>query len=324
MCVLGFGSNVDCLKFTYAGMMGGLLPPENRETSWSIVSMGLYITKSAPEVGFNVVFLQLFFFMITLAVPLAYIVALLVLWMVPLTVKNQFRMYTIAEILHSWAAIDVFVAAVLAANVEIGAYVAASINDHLSYLLPVVKELFDQDDLLVVKAEMWTGFWITLICAVALFGCGILIMQSAHLALIDRLDAQGYDGIADAAWRSYKPPIMPRPYSPRNAPLQEEDLSFADDSFGEFGGLPPSAVLETQIKANNEDGSKSPTFGAKKPSLLKVSSGKLASKTSKQMLNNEGKRKGGAGDLANHYKTLLNEDQSSQSQSPNKSPRQKS
>jgi hypothetical protein len=59
------------------------------------------------------------FFIFAVAMPCAYVICLLVLWMVPLTYKFQSRLLTLTATIHAWSALEVFVISIIAALLEL-------------------------------------------------------------------------------------------------------------------------------------------------------------------------------------------------------------
>ncbi len=73
-----------------------------------------------PDPGsFGVFFLQISFFLFSIAIPLTFLIVLLILWIVPMKVHAQRSWFTFAEICNAWSAIEVFVLALIAAILEI-------------------------------------------------------------------------------------------------------------------------------------------------------------------------------------------------------------
>jgi len=69
--------------------------------------------------NFGVHFIQIVYFIFTMVVPLAFLLVLGVLWSFPMTIKQQKKIFVIAEIVNAWSAMEVFVLSLMASVLEI-------------------------------------------------------------------------------------------------------------------------------------------------------------------------------------------------------------
>jgi uncharacterized paraquat-inducible protein A len=79
----------------------------------------LFPESSIAENGLGTRFIQVSFFIFAVAMPIAYLVCLLVLWMIPMTYTAQSRLLTLTTTIHAWSALEVFVVSIIAALLEL-------------------------------------------------------------------------------------------------------------------------------------------------------------------------------------------------------------
>jgi len=80
---------------------------ESPITNYSLSSAGIAYPYSGDPNSIIMRLIQVFYFLLTLIVPLLLINILLYVWIFPLTIDFQLRMYYWVEILYAWAFIDV-------------------------------------------------------------------------------------------------------------------------------------------------------------------------------------------------------------------------
>lgn len=129
------GAYVYAFRFTFRGAAAYLLElvdPSLIETSQSLLSLGARIPGvSDPAHGsFGPLVIQAVFYMFAFVVPIVQLVVLLVLWYTPLRLRRQFQLYTTAEILHAWSALEVFVVSILAALLELQQFVGFIVDPY--------------------------------------------------------------------------------------------------------------------------------------------------------------------------------------------------
>lgn len=83
--------------------------------------------------------LQVSFFIFAVAMPCAYVLCLLVLWMVPLTYKFQSRLLTLTSTIHAWSALEVFVISIIAALLELQQFAQFIIGNRCDMINKVLK-----------------------------------------------------------------------------------------------------------------------------------------------------------------------------------------
>jgi hypothetical protein len=115
-------------RFTFGGLVAYLLElvsPALVDTSYSLLSLGARIPEvSDPAHGsLGPLVIQAVFYIFALVTPIVQLAALLVLWYKPLRLQRQFQLYVVAEVLHAWSGLEVFVISILAALLELQQFV---------------------------------------------------------------------------------------------------------------------------------------------------------------------------------------------------------
>ena len=124
--------------------------------------------------------------------PVAMLINVIFLWLVPLPRKAQKFFYTIAEILNAWSCLDVFVLAIIAAILEIGKFTEFIVGDKCDAINPFIVKYFDKtldghNTCFEVKAYLKGGCWLLFIAAIIFFISSNIVMRVCRNALNERL-----------------------------------------------------------------------------------------------------------------------------------------
>jgi len=111
-----------CFEMVESGALATLmLEPENRVNKFSLVDLGLQMTRGRQgDVGLHLV--QAIFFVFSLAIPIALLLLFLVLWLLPLSHSSQNTLMEVCQAMDAWAAFDVFAVAVTVSHFEFGLF----------------------------------------------------------------------------------------------------------------------------------------------------------------------------------------------------------
>jgi hypothetical protein len=124
------GALVPAIKFEFNGLLGLALEVFGEDIrAYSVVSMGLGMLypSTTPANVAGILFVQTLFLFIVLIAPLLLVVSFLVLWLAPLTLKEQLLIYFVCEILFAWES------SILVLAWFIGT--ALSVNDYISFVI---------------------------------------------------------------------------------------------------------------------------------------------------------------------------------------------
>lgn len=201
LCISGvlvaFGISIKSFEFSFHGAFGVLLKfLDNPDTlSFSVVSLGRAFPHSSIEPdSLGTRFIQVSFFIFAVAMPIAYVFCLLVLWMVPLTYKFQSRLLTITATIHAWSALEVFVISIIAALLELQQFAQFIIGNKCDMInkflrTPLANGLLHGDDKCFdVEATLKTGCWVLFAACAIYVLVGSLVVRGCHNALKVRLE----------------------------------------------------------------------------------------------------------------------------------------
>lgn len=142
VCCLGalvLGCVERTFSFHFKGLVGYLMGSD-AVASYSVFEIGSLIPSdsNAPN-SIGIRWIQFAFFAYAIAMPFLFLLSLLVLWIVPFTVRTQKRMIVAAEVLCAWSGMDVFVLALVVSLFEISQFaqfivVSPMIQSNLGYV----------------------------------------------------------------------------------------------------------------------------------------------------------------------------------------------
>lgn len=170
--------------------------------------MGQSIPQSTqhPD-SFGTRLIQSTFFLFALVVPVCHLIALKILWLLPLSARRQKQLYTLCEILNAWSALDVFVVSLLAALLEINQFAAFMVGDKVQYEpLVLTRPQCDLISYILVHyfggladgkcfeviPTLDTGCWLLFGACVLYIGAGNVVMRICH-QVIARISEEAQD-----------------------------------------------------------------------------------------------------------------------------------
>ena len=115
LVLISVGVGLKSFHFKFNGVAGTALG-EDSVRSFSLVSIGEHIPQSVHQdssSNFGIVWIQICYFFFALIMPLLCLLSLLVLFLVPMKLKQQQKVFVFAEITNAWSAIEVFVIAIM-------------------------------------------------------------------------------------------------------------------------------------------------------------------------------------------------------------------
>lgn len=188
------GSVIDSFQFQFRGAFQLLLNflQEDSFTSYSIISTGLALPSSAlnPD-SFGVRFIQVTWFSFAIAIPLCYLLLLLVLWLTPLTPRLQRGVFVVTEVFNAWSALEVVVVSIVAALLELQQFSQFIIGSRCDIINPLLAQYFgpylDGDTKCFdVIATLDDGcFFLFAACAIYII-VGLGVQIACHKALRER------------------------------------------------------------------------------------------------------------------------------------------
>lgn len=159
-----FGASIETFKFEFRGLVGYLMG-QDADAPYSLVSVGTTLPEASGKTSDpGISYLQAAYFLFGVGMPLALIAASLVLWVVPLKLKMQQKLFLAAEIFNAWSALDVFVVSIIAALLEIQQFAAFIVGDACDSINELLEENWDEelhgdDKCFDVVAILLTDIW---------------------------------------------------------------------------------------------------------------------------------------------------------------------
>ncbi len=182
-----------CFIFEFKGLAGLVLGDE-REARYSLVSLGtsLPLSVKGPS-NFGIICIQWTYFFFALIMPFTCIIIVNIIFFFPMTLKNQNKLFVLAEICNAWSAIEVFLLSVFASMLELSQFAAFMVGDHCDFLKgDFMKDIFHEDDTCFsVQSRLGLGS-IYLCIGVAMQCCIMSIsLRLCHQAIEERMIREG-------------------------------------------------------------------------------------------------------------------------------------
>lgn len=181
------------MGFHFEGLTGYMLKSA-AYVDYSYVSVGTSLpAHSGVPNSFAIRWLQASYFLFGVAMPLAFLLSLVVLWLVPLTLRSQRQLHVLSEVLNAWSTLDVFCVSIVAALLEIqqfAAFIVGDSCDGINQLLakPTADEKLEGDDKCFdVQAYVKTASWVLFLAAALLIVLGVPSLAAAHATIKRRL-----------------------------------------------------------------------------------------------------------------------------------------
>ena len=99
--------------------------------------------EEVPHFAAFVRWMEASFLLFGMAMPLALLLVILVLWFWPMTIKAQRRTFVLLEVLNAWSALDVFCVAIAAALLEIQQFASFIVGDSCDGINEILSKYLD-------------------------------------------------------------------------------------------------------------------------------------------------------------------------------------
>jgi len=188
------GSIIESFQFQFKGAFQLLLEflDQPAITSYSLISTGVALPDSAwhPN-SIGIRYIQATWFCFAIAIPLCYMLLLLILWLTPMTAKLQRTVFVITEVFNAWSALDVVVVSIIAALLELQQFSQFIIGDRCDLINPIIKQLFNQElngdaKCFDVVATLDQGCWLLFTSCIIYIMVGLVVQLTCHKALKER------------------------------------------------------------------------------------------------------------------------------------------
>jgi Paraquat-inducible protein A len=139
--LLSVGITTKCFKFVIGGIAGDLLG-DDRTTFYSLLSLGGSMRSSVKDPSIAVLLLEITYFFYAVAMPFACLGILLMLALVPMTLKTQQFLLVCAEIANAWSAVEVFVISIIASLLEISEFASFIVGHRCDLIKKIIQDYF--------------------------------------------------------------------------------------------------------------------------------------------------------------------------------------
>jgi hypothetical protein len=121
--------------------------------------------------------------------PTAFLLASLILWLVPLNLSKQRSLFVFSEILNSWSSLDVFCVSIVAAMLQIQQFASFIVGDSCDGINEILKKYFpDGDDICFdVVATIDPSSWTLFLPAILLLVVSIPTLQISTFIINERM-----------------------------------------------------------------------------------------------------------------------------------------
>ena len=189
------GSNITSFSFNFHGLAGYALElfEISPQRKYSVIDLGLSVPESYEKPNDGVIrFTQVIYFLTVFVMPIAMLLHIIFLWLVPLPRKTQKIVYSITEILNAWSCLDVFILAIIAAILQIGQFAEFIVGDKCDTINPFIEKYFNNtldgyNTCFKVKAYLKSGCWLLFTAAITFFICSYFVMKVCRNSLNERL-----------------------------------------------------------------------------------------------------------------------------------------
>ena len=193
VCTCGLlliGMTRESFIFEFGGIAGDL-KLSGKDAAYSLLSLGNALPESVEKSsGFGVASLQAAYFFFAVAAPFCCLFFLLVLFVYPLDLKQQFMLLTCAEIANAWSAVEVFCLSIVAAVLEISTFASFIVGDKCDFIDSILQKDFDEaaDTCYSVSAFVsWDATF--LVFGVVMNSALVSVMlRFAHTAIDEKVD----------------------------------------------------------------------------------------------------------------------------------------
>ncbi|KAJ1454841.1 hypothetical protein M885DRAFT_521109 [Pelagophyceae sp. CCMP2097] len=187
--LLLYGTSIDSFDFRIQGAAGWIMGRKAQER-FSIISLGRFIPSASKDPSSpGAVALEVVYFIYALALPLLQLPCLLCLWLAPLRLQTQKRFYVACEVVNAWAALDVFMLAIIAAMTQISQFAAFMVGskcDGLNVVLDAALRHETHGICFDVQTQLNKGAWVLFASALISLAVSRAVMHVASVAIDER------------------------------------------------------------------------------------------------------------------------------------------
>lgn len=176
------GAFIDSFVFNFGGLAGAVLD----DKKYSLFSVANQMLPPHPMAGEYLLYFT--FILFAFFVPLANVLCLAVLWVVPMTSGMQKAWFVTSEILFAWSSLEVFIVGVLAAMTELPQFVDFTFGSHCDAINNFMTLIAPGplDDCIVITTQLVDGCWVLWAAALVWVLAVQTVTRLAERAVKDR------------------------------------------------------------------------------------------------------------------------------------------
>jgi hypothetical protein len=205
-----YGSYVDSFHFVFGGAAGVAMRYLSGTDTLrlSLIKLGTMITDVAmpsPDQLVGATVLKVVFLGVAFALPLAHLLIVLILWLIPLPLGFARRLLFVAEVVSAWAALDVFAVSLLVALFEIRQFAQFIIGDKCDLINQLLRDYAsavfpagETPKCFDVHTVLLDGVWVLVAAFVAYFLISWYVTHLCHAALEPHVEVQPVPKVRDA------------------------------------------------------------------------------------------------------------------------------
>jgi len=191
--ISAIGMSITSFTLHVRGLVGLVLGPEAANTQWTLGSLFMELGHVSEIASPAILFVYQFIFVVTCcALPLAWLILILAVWLVPFAPRALRSMLIGCEIIYAWSMLDVF-AVILAASLleldQVAKFTLGSECDTLNQVLADYPSLEQQLELpgeascFGVAPTLDAGWWLMVLGVLLANICGQFVVCAAHTAV---------------------------------------------------------------------------------------------------------------------------------------------
>jgi len=266
------GVSLKSFHFKFNGVAGTALG-DAKVRAFSLVSIGEHIPQSVQESSsFGIHWIQLCYFFFALIMPIMCLLSMFVLFLVPMRLKQQQRVFVLAEIANAWSAIEVFVIAIVVSLIEISPFTESMVGKHCQLINQILSGWSggEGDDLhycFDVKSSI-DGSSAVLIIGVVLNSLLVsMLHRFAHHSMTERIEREDRPDATEDENKNVRDCVLAHTFvsslrkRPRLGAFMFEDVSFGPN--GEY-------EIDFENVAENEEPHTSNNFWSEWTKIVSV------------------------------------------------------
>lgn len=230
------GSFLPSFHFEFDGLAGSTLGASCIR-DYSLVSIGQQLPHSVQGSSFGIYWIQTSYFFFALVMPLLCLASLLILFIVPLKLRQQQQIFVLAEVANAWGAIEVFIIAIIASLIEINPFSESMVGEQCGLANKILSgwsgsDSNDLDHCFGVKSSI-DGSSAVLIVGVLLNSFLISILHRlAHHAIWERVEREDRPNTNEDESKNVRECVLSHTFVSRLRKSRVGNVLFEEISFG--------------------------------------------------------------------------------------------